>query len=85
MGGSVSIAGGDEDTFTFQADAVALQTLHGLFEEVLASRGHAGDIVLFPLDGCIDIVENLLDGVCDFGANAIAGNERDLTREINDV
>lgn len=71
--------------FTLQADAVALQTFHGLFEEVLACRGHAGDIVLFPLDGCVDIVENLLDGVGNFSTNAITGDEGDLGRSMNDV
>lgn len=73
------------DIFTLQADAVALQTLHGLIEEILVCRGHAGDIVLFPFDRCVDIVENLLDGVGDLSANTIAGDERDLMRGINDV
>ena len=71
--------------FTLQADAVALQTLHRLIEKILASRGHAGDIVLFPFDRCVNIVENLLDGVGDLSANTIAGDERDLMRGINDV
>ena len=71
--------------FTLQADTVALQTLHRLIEKILASRGHAGDIVLFPFDRCVNIVENLLDGVGDLSANTIAGDERDLMRGINDV
>lgn len=71
------------DMFTLQAYTVALQTLHGLFEEVLACRGHAGDIVLFPFDGCVDIIKNLLDRVGDFSADTIAGNERDLISGIN--
>lgn len=75
----------DGDAFTFQADAVALQTLHGLFEEILACRGHAGDIVLLPFDGCVNIVENLLDGVSDFSTDTITGDERDLMGEINDA
>lgn len=71
------------DMITLQADTVALETLHGLFEEVLACRGHAGDVVLFPFYGCVDIVEDFLDGVGDFSADAIAGYKRDL-RGISD-
>jgi len=73
------------DMFTLQADAVALQAFHGLSEEILACRGHAGDIVLFPFDRCVDIVKNLLDGVGDFSANAISGDERDLKRDKRPV
>lgn len=71
--------------FTLQADAVALQALHGYFKEILACRGHARDIVLFPFDRCVDIVKNLLDRVGDFSANAISGNERDLKRDKQPV
>lgn len=70
--------------FTLQANAIALEALHGLLEEILACRGHARDIVLFPFDGCVDVIKNLFDRVGDFGADAIAGDEGDLTRGMND-
>ena len=70
--------------FTLQADTGALETLHGLLEEVFACGGHARDIVLFPFDGSIDIIKNLFDRVGDFGANTIAGDERDLMQGIKD-
>lgn len=76
---SVSVsARGEREWATFQTDAVALETLHSLLEEVLASGRHTGDIVLLPLDGCIDIVEYLFHGVGDFSTNPVTGNERHL-------
>ena len=60
---------------TLEADFVALHALDGLFEETLASRGDTRDVILLPLNGGIDMLEDLLDRVCDFGANTISGNK----------
>jgi len=46
---------------TLKTDAVALQAVHGLSEEVLSDSGHSGDIVLFPLNGGVDVFKDLLD------------------------
>lgn len=63
---------------TFETDTVALQAVHGLTEEVLSGGRHSGDIVLLPLNGSIDMFENLLDGVGNFSSDTVARNQRDL-------
>ena len=63
---------------TLETDAVALQTVHGLSEEVLSSGGHSGDIVLFPLNGSVDVFEDLLDRVGNFSSDTITWNQGDL-------
>jgi hypothetical protein len=60
---------------TFKPDSIPLQALHGLLEECLARRRHTRDIVLFPLNGSIDMLEDLLDRVCNFRTNPISGNQ----------
>lgn len=64
---------------TLEANAVALQTVHGLSEEVLSSGGHPGDIILFPLNGSVDVFKDLLDGVGNFSPDTIAWNQGDLS------
>ena len=63
---------------TLETDPVAPQTLHSLLEENLALGGHAGDVVLLPLNGSVDILEDLLDGVGNLLADTITGDEGDL-------
>ena len=63
---------------TLETDPVAPQTLHSLLEENLALGGHAGDVVLLPLNGSVDILENLLDGVGDLVTNTVTGDEGHL-------
>lgn len=63
---------------TLEADAIALQTVHSLSEEVLPSGRHSRDIVLVPLNGSVDVFENLLDGVGNFCSNTVAWNQGDL-------
>ena len=80
---------------TLKTDPGAPPTLHSLLEEVLALGGHAGDVVLLPLNGSVDILENLLDGVGDLVTNTVTGDEGDsvyttilggsLQGEINQV
>ena len=63
---------------TLETDTVALQTVHGLSEEVLSSGGHSRDIVLFPLNGSVDVFEDLLDGVGNFSSDTVTWNQGDL-------
>ena len=63
---------------TLETDAVALQTVHGLSEEVLPGSSHSGDIVLLPLDGSVDMFKYLLDGVGNFSPDTVTRNQRDL-------
>jgi hypothetical protein len=63
---------------TLETDSVAFQTLHGLFEETLASRGEAGDIVLFPFNRGIDMLEDLLDRIGNFCTDTITRDQSDL-------
>ena len=63
---------------TLQTDPVALQALQSLLEELLAVGGHARDIVLFPLNGSVGVLKDLLDGVGDFLTDTVTGNESDL-------
>ena len=66
--------GGKYVKLTLETDTVALQTVHGLPEEVLSSGGHSRDIVLFPLNGSVDVFEDLLDGVGNFSPNTVTWN-----------
>lgn len=68
----------DKGGVTLETDTVPFQTLHGLLEKVLASRGHAGHIVLVPFDGCIDMLKDFFHGIGDFSANTITGYEGHL-------
>ena len=63
---------------TLKTNTVAPQTLHSLLEENLALGGHSGDVVLLPLNGSVDMLKDLLDGVGNFVTNAVSGNEGDL-------
>ena len=65
---------------TLETDAIPLQALHGLLEELFAGGGHARDIVLLPLNGRIHVLEDLLDGVGDLSTNTVTGYEGNLTR-----
>ena len=65
---------------TLEADLVALQALHSLLEENLALGGHAGDVVLLPLNGSVDILEDLLDGVGNLVTNTVTGDEGHLEK-----
>jgi hypothetical protein len=70
----------DEDAaqHTLETDPVALQALHGLLEQLLTAGGNAGDVVLFPLDRSVYMLEDLLNGVGDFGTNTVTGNKSNL-------
>jgi hypothetical protein len=63
---------------TLKTNPVALQTVHGLSEEVLSNGGHSGDIVLVPLNGGVDVFKYLLDGVGDFSSDTVTWNQGDL-------
>lgn len=67
---------------TLQTNAVAFEALHGLVEERLARGGHSRDVVLFPFDGGIDMLEDLFDRVCDLRADTIARDECHLTKRV---
>lgn len=63
---------------TLESDTVTLQALKSLLEDGLATGSLARDVILFPLNGSVDVLEDLLDGVGDFCTNTITGNECDL-------
>ena len=63
---------------TLETNPVAPQTLHSLLEENLALGGHARDVVLLPLNGGVDVLEDLLDRVGNFVTNTVTGDEGDL-------
>lgn len=63
---------------TLETDTVAPQTLHSLLEEVLALGRHARDVVLLPLNGSVDVLEDLLHGVRDLVTDTISGDEGHL-------
>ena len=65
-------------TRTLEADLVAPETLHSLLEELLALGGHAGDVVLLPLNGCVDVLEDLFHRLRNLVANTVSGDESDL-------
>ena len=63
---------------TLETNFVAPQALHSLLEEVLALRGHAGDVVLLPLNGGIGVLEDFLYRVGNLLTNTVTGDEGDL-------
>lgn len=65
-------------TPTLEADTVTLEGLHCLLEKLLATRGHSRNIVLFPLDRSIDVLEDFLHGVGDFRTNTVTGDKSNL-------
>lgn len=77
------------DTLTLQSNLVPLQAVHRLLEEGLTASGLTRDIVLLPLNGHLEGIEDLLDRVGDFLTDAVTGNESDsvlaakLGRELN--
>lgn len=71
------------DMRTLETDFVALQTLHGLFEEALARGGESRYVILLPLDRSINMLEDLLDRVGDFCTNTIARNQSDLAHKVS--
>lgn len=60
---------------TFETNSVPFQTFHRLFEKSLASRRHAGYIILFPFNWSVYMVEDLFHGIRDFSSDAVPGNE----------
>jgi len=64
--------------FTFEPNSVALQAVHRLFEEGLTRGGHSRDVILIPFNGGVDILEYLLDRVCNFSTNTVSRNEGNL-------
>ena len=65
---------------TLETNPVAPQALHSLLEENLALGGHARDVVLLPLNGCVDVLEDILDGVGNLVTNTVTGDDGDLKR-----
>ena len=65
---------------TLETNPVAPQTLHSLLEENLALGGHAGNVVLLPLNGGVNVLEDLLDGVGNLVTNTISGDEGNLDK-----
>jgi hypothetical protein len=63
---------------TLKADAVALQALHGLLEELLATRSDTGNVVLLPLNRSVDVLEYLLHRVGNLGTNTVTGDKGNL-------
>lgn len=65
---------------TLESNFIALQTLHGLFEQALASGGEAGYVILFPFNRSVDMFENLLNRVGNFCTNSVSRDQCNLTR-----
>lgn len=65
--------GGEENTL--ESDLVALQGLHSLLESSLVTASLARYVVLLPLDGDLEGLENLLDRVGDLVSDTITGDE----------
>lgn len=63
------------DGRTLQPNLVPLQTVHSLPEQGFSTRRLTADIVLFPLDGHVDRLEDLLDTVGDFRTDTVTGDE----------
>jgi hypothetical protein len=72
------VVGEEAAQHTLEADPVALQALHGLLEQLLTTGGNARDVVLFPLDRSVYMLEDLLNGVGDFGTNPVTGDKSNL-------
>lgn len=73
-----TLDGGVEDTL--ETELVALERGDRLSEEllgVLVTGLDTGDIDLLPLDGDVVGLEDLLDGLGDFGTNTITGDQGD--------
>lgn len=66
------------DKLTLETNSVALQAVHGLLEKSLSGGGHTRDVVLVPLNGGIDVLEDLLDRICNFCADSVSGDEGNL-------
>lgn len=60
-----------------ESNTVSCQALESLLEDGLSTGSLARDVVLFPLNGSVDVLEDLLDGVGDFCTNTITGDECD--------
>ena len=69
---------------TLKTNTVAPQTLHSLLEENLALGGHTRDVVLLPLNGSVDILKDLLDGVGNLVTDTVARDEGHLERCSDD-
>ena len=65
---------------TLESNTVTLQALKSLLEDGLATGSLARDVILFPLNGSVDVLEDLLDGVGDLSTNTVTGYEGNLTR-----
>lgn len=63
---------------TLQTNLVALQGVHGLLEEGLTGGRHARDVVLLPLNGGVDIVEDLLHRLANLSTNTVSRDKGDL-------
>jgi hypothetical protein len=63
---------------TLEANPVPLQAVHGLLEERLAGGGHTRDVILIPLNGRVDVLEDFLDRVRDLCTDTVSGDEGDL-------
>jgi hypothetical protein len=63
---------------TLETDTIAPQALQSLLEELLTVGRHAGHVVLFPFNGSIHILKNLLDGLGNLMANTISRNQSNL-------
>ena len=75
---SVPTRQNERDELTLQTNTVALQAVHGLSEEVLSGSGHSRDVVLFPLNGSVNVFEDLFDGVGNFSPDTVTWNQGDL-------
>lgn len=60
---------------TLQPNLVPLQAVHSLPEQGFPTRRLTADIVLFPLDGHVDRLEDLLDTVGDLRTDTVTGDE----------
>lgn len=59
---------------TLETNAIALQAIHSLPEQVLSGGGHSRNVVLFPLNRSIYMLEDLLDRVGNFSPDTITWN-----------
>jgi hypothetical protein len=62
---------------TLESNLVPLQTLHCLLEELLSTGRLSRNIILLPLNGHLQGLENLLDRVGDLLSDTVSGDERD--------
>lgn len=66
-----------EDERTLQADLVLLQRPDGLLKFQLVPRRLARDAEFVPFYGCVGVLEDFLDRVCDLLADTVAGHQSD--------